>query len=126
MRALALFTLLLVIGCRTQEHPKIGMGDVHVPSEFHPTLNWLDKPKSHYERYLEMFREGYWNCITKYHENINYMLKKPDTYANGWLSEVAGYADGYMAAERDMQRNIRLFGKERTAKYLRDVWDGGG
>src|SRR5215471_1029902 len=126
MRALALFALLLVVGCRTQKQPAIGMGDVRVPSEFHPTLDWLDKAPSHYERYLGMFREGYWDCVTKYHEDVNYTLKKSDTYANGWLSEVAGYADGYIAAERDMQRNIRLFGKERTAKYLQEVWDGGG
>lgn len=100
------------------------MGDVRVPSMFRPTLNWLDRAPSHYERYLEMFRDGYWDCIAKYHDDINYVFQKPDSYANGWMSEVAGYDDGYKAAEKDMQRNIKRFGKERSAKYLQEVWLG--
>ena len=71
-----------------------------------------------------MFRQGYWNCIAKYVEDINYVSKKSDSYANGWMSEIAGYSDGYAAAERDMQRNIKRFGKERTAKYLKEIWEG--
>ena len=72
-----------------------------------------------------MFRDGYWDCVTKYHEDIDYVFQKSDSYACGWMSEVAGYGDGYKAAERDMQRNIKRFGKERTATYLQEIWDGG-
>src|SRR5258708_5486577 len=42
------------------------MGDVPVPKYFHPTLGWLEKSPSHYERYLQMFREGYWDCVMNY------------------------------------------------------------
>ncbi len=70
-----------------------------------------------------MFRQGYWDCIKRYIGDINYVPQKSDAYANGWMSEVMGYSDGYQRAERDMERNIRLFGKERTARYLKDVSD---
>ena len=82
--------LLLIAGCKTQK-PSIGMGDVPVPKYFHPTLGWLEKSPSHYERYLQMFREGYWDCVMKYIEDINYVPQKSDRYANGWMSAIAGY-----------------------------------
>ena len=72
-----------------------------------------------------MFRQGYWDCIERYIEDINYVSKKSDSYANGWLSEIAGYGDGYVAARRDVQKNIKRFGKERTAKYLKEIGEGG-
>jgi hypothetical protein len=102
------------------------MDDVPVPKGFHPSLNWIDEAPSHYERYLGMFRHGYWDCIKKDIEDINYVPQESDRYANGWLSEIAGYNDGYLAAEKDMQRNIKRFGKVRTAKYLKEIADGGG
>jgi hypothetical protein len=120
------FGLILLAGCSTPKQPEIGMDDVSVPKEFHPSLGWIDETPSHYERYLEMFRRGYWGCIKEYIQDIDYVPKKSDCYANGWLSEIAGYNDGYLAAEKDMQRNLRRFGKARTAKYLKEVWDGGG
>ncbi len=118
--------MVLLVGCSTPKQPSIGMGDVPVPKMFHPTLGWLDRSDSHYERYLGMFRRGYWDCIMKYMEDINYVPKNSDGYACGWMSEVAGYADGYAAAERDMNRNIKRFGKVRTAEYLKEVAEGGG
>src|SRR5213593_2256218 len=74
------FLLVLLVGCSTAKQPSVGMGDVPVPKLFHPTLGWLDKSPSHYERYLEMFRRGYWDCTTKYMEDINYVPKKSDGY----------------------------------------------
>lgn len=114
-----LFVLLL--GCAAPRQPEIGNVRIHVPKEFPISIGWVDKTPTHYERYLEMFRNGYWDCVLKYYENINYVLQKPDTYANGWMSEIAGYADGYYAAEKEMQRNLKLFGKERTAAYLKRI-----
>jgi hypothetical protein len=125
MRKWIPFLFVLLAGCRSPKQPEIGMGDVHVPKVFHPNLGWIDRSPSHYERYLEMFRKGYWDCISKYMEDINYVPLKSDYYACGWLSEVAGYSDGYGAAEKDMERNIKRFGKARTAEYLKEVADGG-
>ena len=121
------FLLLLLVGCTTAKQTSIGMGDVSVPKLFHPTLGWLDRSDSHYERYLGMFRRGYWDCIMRYIEDINYVPKKSEREnAVGWLSEIVGYADGYVAAEKDMDRNIKRFGKQRTAAYLKEVEEGGG
>ncbi len=73
-----------------------------------------------------MFRRGYWQCIENYAEDINYVNKPSDFIACGWGSEVSGYSEGYKSAENDMQRNIKRFGKDRTAKYLRSIWQEGG
>lgn len=116
---------LLLVGCKTASQPEIGMDDVPVPKEFHPTLGWMDRGPSHYERYLGMFREGYWDCIKDYMQDINYVPQKSDREANGWMSEIEGYADGYRAAEKDMNRNINHFGKARTSQFLKRVKAGG-
>ncbi len=102
---------LLMAGCQTPKQPQVGMNDVHVPKVFHPSLNWIDEAPSHYERYLGMFRQGYWDCIKRYIENIDYVSQKSDAYACGWLSEVAGYSDGYTAAERDVKKTSKGSGR---------------
>ena len=126
MRNWTPLVLILFLGCSTPKQPEIGMDDVLVPKDFHPSLGWIDEAPSQYERYLGMFREGYWDCIKAYIKDINYIPQKSDRDANGWMSEIAGYNDGYIAAEKDMERNIQRFGRPRTAKYLKDVSDGGG
>lgn len=99
---------------------------VHVPKMFPLGVGWIDEAPTDYERYLEMFRQGYWQCIRNYAGDINYVSKESDYIANGWGSEISGYSDGYSAAEMDMQKNIRRFGKDRTARYLRSIWQDGG
>jgi hypothetical protein len=93
---------------------------------FRHGVGWFLDVPTDYERYLDMFRRGYWQCIENYAEDINYINKPSDFMASGWGSEVSGYADGYKAAERDMQKNIKRFGKDRTAKYLISIWQEGG
>jgi hypothetical protein len=124
MRHLLLILLFLTVGCKTQNQPSIGMDTVRVPKEYQTSLGWIDKAPSQYERYLGMFREGYWDCIMKYLEDMNYVPTKADRDANGWISEIEGYQDGYRAAERDMERNIQRFGKDRTLRYLKTVCGG--
>ena len=126
MRILTLIVLLALSGCSTPKQPEIGRGEIHVPSAFHADPGWMDEGDSDYERYMQMYKKGYWECVKTYIANINYVPKKSDTYASGWMSEILGYSDGYFAAERDMKRNFARFGKPRTAEYLKLVADGGG
>jgi hypothetical protein len=121
------FLLLLLAGCATPKSPEVGRVDVQVPAMFRHGIGALnvDAPTD-YERYLVSFRSGYWDCIRRYVEDINYAPRDSDSYGNGWASEVSGYGDGYQAAERDMQRNFERFGKERTAQYLKDVDEQSG
>lgn len=109
---------LTIVGCVAAKQPEVGQVDIHVPKMFRHGVGWGTYGSSDYERYLEMFRHGYWQCIENYTKDINYVSKESDYIANGWGSEVSGYSDGYAAAERDMQKNIKRFGKDRTAKYL--------
>jgi hypothetical protein len=62
--------------------------------------------------------------MRRYSEDIGYVPKGTDRAACGWMSEVAGYADGYVAAQQDVERNIKRFGKDRTAQYLKKVENG--
>jgi hypothetical protein len=128
MRVILLLTCLVLAGCATPREPTIGRGegDINVPKCFHPTFGWIEEAPSPYERYLEMYRQGYWACIERYTQDINYIPKKSDAYGNGWPSEIEGYGDGYTAAEKDMARNLKLFGKERTKQYLKEVWQSDG
>lgn len=126
MRAALLLLLVLAAGCATPTQPKIGGGDVPVPKHFHPYLNWVDQSPSDYERYLSMYRQGYWDCAKMYAKDINYIPQKSDTYASGWGSEIEGYADGYIAAEKDVNRNIKQFGRARVSPYLKEIFEGNG
>jgi len=125
MRKLIPLLLLALAGCSTPNQPEIGRADIHVPKMFHADSGWIDRAPSQHERYLQMFREGYWDCINRYVESIDYVPKASDSYANGWMSEVAGYSDGYFAAMQDVQKNIMRFGKQRTAAYLKSIAAGG-
>lgn len=126
MRNLLILISVLLAGCSTTNQPELGRDIVNVPKYYPPTLGWIDEAPSQYERYLMMYRQGYWDCVKKYIQDINYIPQKSDTYANGWMSEIQGYSDGYVAAEKDMASNLKRFGKARTAQYLQVVKEGGG
>ena len=82
------------------------------------------EPRTAYEGYFEMYRQGYWDCIGRYAQDINYVPKKSDRdNAGGWLYEVQGDSDGYKAAEKDMAQNLKRFGKAQMAQYLKQLWD---
>ena len=105
--------------------PQIGRIDIDVPEMFRHGVGWLGGIPSDYERYLEAFGRGYWSCIMNYMKDINYVSLPNDYTSSGWGSEISGFGAGYEAAEKDMQRNLKRFGKERTAQYLKYVWNGG-
>ena len=112
----------MLAGCVTPKEPEVGQIDIRVPAMYrHGVGSIIDAP-SDYKRYLYNFRNAYWQCVQNYAENINYISKPGDYIGNGWPSEVDGYYDGYKAAEKDVRRNIKEFGKDRTAKYLYKVW----
>ncbi len=90
MRILTLFLLLAVAGCSTPKQSEIGRGEIHVPSEFHADLGWIVEGSNDHQRYMEMYKSGYWDCIKMYISDINYIPKKSDTYADGWMSEIMG------------------------------------
>lgn len=119
-----LLSLVLLAGCSTPNQPEVGMGEVPIPKRYHPDLIYMDMGPSDHERYLDAYERGYWDCIIRYCKDINYVPKDSDSYGNGWGSEVEGYGDGYTAAEKDMARNFRRFGRVRTAQYLEKVWEG--
>ena len=116
---------VFLAGCSTPKQPEIGNEIIHVRKEFKPTLGWMDGGTTQYEFYLEAYRAGYWDCIENYAGNIDYITTDVDWDKQcGWMSQVVGWQDGYAAAERDVRRNIKRFGKERTAKYLKELPDG--
>jgi hypothetical protein len=116
---------LLISGCRTPSQPELGNRDIKVPKYWHPTVGGIYgmEPSTAYQAYFGMYRHGYWDCIGRYAQDINYVPKESDAYGNGWAYEVQGYGDGYVAAEKDMARNLKRFGKARMAQYLKQLWD---
>ena len=117
--------LLFLVGCSTPKQPVIGNEAIHVRKEFKPTLGWIEGGSTQYEFYLEAYRAGYWDCIENYAGNIDYVTTDADWDKQcGWMSQVIGWQDGYAAAERDVRRNIKRFGKDRTAEYLKNLPDG--
>ncbi|MFC1582861.1 hypothetical protein ACFL4W_04915 [Planctomycetota bacterium] len=77
------------------------------------------------ERYVGAYEQAWWNCIEKYHKDINHVFKKSDAYGNGRLSAIEGWHDGFMAAEEHMQRLISTYGKKATDEHLRWLYDEG-
>ena len=126
MRRYLPLILLCLAACETPTQPKLGRAHVQVPRIFAATSGWIDGAPSDCERYLSMYRQGYWECVRKYTENIDYQPAPSDYIASGWGSEVTGFSDGYGAANEDIQKDLRRFGKERTAVYLKEVENGGG
>jgi len=117
---------LLLAGCRTSSQPELGDSEIKVPKYWHPTVAGIFdfEQRTAYEGYFEMYRHGYWDCIGRYAQDINYVPKESDgDNACGWLYEVQGHVDGYTAAEKDMARNLKRFGKARMAQYLKELWN---
>jgi hypothetical protein len=126
MKKWIILVSLLIAGCRTPSEPELGNRDIKVPRYWHPIVGGIYdfEPRTAYEGYFEMYRHGYWDCIGRYAQDINYMPKKSDSdNASGWLYEVQGYSDGYKAAEKDMAHNLKRFGRAHMTQYLKQLWD---
>jgi hypothetical protein len=95
IKAFVSVILLGLAGCTTPQRPELRNVRLHVPSCFRYSVGAFDKSPSHYERYLEGFREGYWDCIWNYTRNIDYVSTESDyNDANGWISKIDGYRRG--------------------------------
>ena len=124
MRASLFLVLLTLAGCVVPTHPRVGREHVVVPKEFSASSGWIDGAPSDCERYLQMYRQGYWDCIRRFMSNIRFAPKDSDRIANGWPSEVSGYKDGFLAAQSDVEFDITQFGQELTTRYLKKVGTG--
>ena len=74
---------------------------------------------SPYERYLDAYERAFWACVRNRAENIDYQYTLGDIAGCGWGSEVSGYEDGYLHAEKMINDLVEAYGKEKTRQFIR-------
>jgi hypothetical protein len=79
--------------------------------------------RSSSEMYLEGYRRGFWQYIEKFAQDINYSYTLSDKAASGWGCFVGGWANGYDAAHREIQDNVKEFGLKRTHAKYKEIWN---
>ena len=73
------------------------------------------------QRYMEGFEMGWWRCVDNYRRDIGYQSSRSDYIVSGWGQFIGGFSNGYRNAERQIRRNIKTFGPERTHAHLLDI-----
>jgi hypothetical protein len=71
------------------------------------------------EKDANMYERGWWHCLGKKGEDIDYTLTLSDRAASGTPASVDGWSDGCSAAERHVQLMIAKFGRDEAAHFLR-------
>ena len=118
-----LLLILILSGCSIPKNPSFANGEIIVPKQFRGGRGWRSHP-SDYERYLSSYRRAYWRAIEDFVKDPDYLSSKSDYIASGWGSEVSGYQAGYIDAEKDIKKNIKYFGKEKTHEFAKQLWEG--
>jgi hypothetical protein len=72
------------------------------------------------EKYIDSYERSWWACMEDRGININYRCTDDDWIGNGWPSEVDGFRNGYIDANKLIEKNIRKFGREAVQRYLLD------
>lgn len=75
---------------------------------------------SSYEYYLSAYEKNYWDCIKNRANDINYKYTSDDFTGNGWNCAIEGYYNGYMDAEKVINKLVKYYGKQKVQKFLRE------
>lgn len=97
--------------------------EVIVPQEHRAGRQWFYGSSNH-EMYVREYEEGWFSCVERYAENIDYETSDSDLITSGWPSETEGFRSGYLDALRKIEWNIERFGRESTRSYLQRILEG--
>lgn len=123
MKNIIPFFVLVLAGCTSVTVPQFAMNEVVVPRQYR-YLASIDIA-SEYEIYLGAYRPGYWDCLNDCRTNLDFAITNlyhPTGYGNPVAIE--GYNTGYADAQKDVRKNIRGFGKDKTLSAIRAIWKG--
>ncbi|HTH45937.1 MAG TPA: hypothetical protein VMB21_00360 [Candidatus Limnocylindria bacterium] len=71
-------------------------------------------------RYADAYERGWWTMVRRFAQDINYDDPSP-LVMGGWIEEAEGGQTGYVEARDRIEELIRVYGKPRVSKYLRQL-----
>ena len=114
--------MTILVGCAKPTSPEFGKQETKVPKQFRNAVGW--QSHSEYQNYVDGFNKGYWKCIQNHVNDIDYKDTESDKIIIGHGSTIGGYSDGYEQAQKEIEKNISVFGKETTHQFIKEWWEG--
>lgn len=116
--------LLALCGCASSidraESQQLLAHEIVIPREF----RWgKSNPAvlSSAERYLDAYEQSWWACVKDFSDDIDHHPTVEDRAGNGWPATIAGAADGYTAAEKQIRKIRTQYGDQKAQALLKEA-----